>query len=431
MTLAQIVAAGIFVTTFVVILSERLHRTIVALAGAVVMLIAGMALGFYSQEQALAAIDFNTLILLLGMMILVLMLQHTGFFQYMAIKVAQRTRGNSLALFVALGSLTTLLSMFLDNVTTVVLIVPVTILIAEILGISPVPMLMAEALLSNTGGVATLVGDPPNVVIGSAAGFSFISFLTHLAPLVLVAWLVALFVLRFVFRRELGARSANVEALAQLDANAGLTDRTAMRKILIVLGAVIVLFFLQGALLVTPGFIALAGATAALLWVRPNVDETLRRIEWGVLLFFAALFVAAGGLEASGVLRTIADGMAELAGASLLGASLVMLWVAALLSAIVDNIPFTIAMIPVIEQLGFLGINSTPLWWALALGAGFGGNGTPIGSTANVVTVALSEKTRTPITIRVWVRSGLPVMLVTCTVASLLFILFFGWMQTR
>jgi len=431
MTLAQIVAAGIFVTTFVVILSERLHRTIVALAGAVVMLIAGMALGFYSQEQALAAIDFNTLILLLGMMILVRMLQHTGFFQYMAIKVAQRTRGNSLALFVALGSLTTLLSMFLDNVTTVVLIVPVTILIAEILGISPVPMLMAEALLSNTGGVATLVGDPPNVVIGSAAGFSFISFLTHLAPLVLVAWLVALFVLRFVFRRELGARSANVEALAQLDANAGLTDRTAMRKILIVLGAVIVLFFLQGALLVTPGFIALAGATAALLWVRPNVDETLRRIEWGVLLFFAALFVAAGGLEASGVLRTIADGMAELAGASLLGASLVMLWVAALLSAIVDNIPFTIAMIPVIEQLGFLGINSTPLWWALALGAGFGGNGTPIGSTANVVTVALSEKTRTPITIRVWVRSGLPVMLVTCTVASLLFILFFGWMQTR
>ena len=431
MTLAQIVAAGIFVTTFVVILSERLHRTIAALVGAVVMLIAGMALGFYSQEQALAAIDFNTLILLLGMMILVRMLQHTGFFQYMAIKVAQRTRGNSLALFVALGSLTTLLSMFLDNVTTVVLIVPVTILIAEILGISPVPMLMAEALLSNTGGVATLVGDPPNVVIGSAAGFSFISFLTHLAPLVLVAWLVALFVLRFVFRRELGARSANVEALAQLDANAGLTDRTAMRKILIVLGAVIVLFFLQGALLVTPGFIALAGATAALLWVRPNVDETLRRIEWGVLLFFAALFVAAGGLEASGVLRTIADGMAELAGASLLGASLVMLWVAALLSAIVDNIPFTIAMIPVIEQLGFLGINSTPLWWALALGAGFGGNGTPIGSTANVVTVALSEKTRTPITIRVWVRSGLPVMLVTCTVASLLFILFFGWMQTR
>ncbi len=431
MTLAQIVAAGIFVTTFIVILSERLHRTIAALVGAVVMLIAGMALGFYSQEEALAAIDFNTLILLLGMMILVRMLQHTGFFQYMAIMVAKRTKGNSLALFVALGTLTTLLSMFLDNVTTVVLIVPVTILIAEILGISPVPMLMAEALLSNTGGVATLVGDPPNVIIGSAAGFSFISFLTHLAPLVLVAWLLALLVLRYVFRRELGTRSANVEALEQLDANAGLTDPVSMRKILIVLGAVIVLFFLQGALGVTPGVIALGGATAALLWVRPNVDETLRRIEWSVLLFFAALFVAAGGLEASGVLSLIASSMAELADASLLGASLVMLWVAAILSAVIDNIPFTIAMIPVIERLGFLGINSTPLWWALALGAGFGGNGTPIGSTANVVTVALSEKTRTPITMRVWVRSGLPVMLVTCTVASLLFILLFGWMQTQ
>jgi len=238
-------------------------------------------------------------------------------------------------------------------------------------------------------------------------------------------------VLRFVFRRELGTRSANVAALVQLDANAGLTDPVAMRKILIVLGAVVVLFFLQGALFLSPGVIALAGATAALLWVRPNVDETLRRIEWSVLLFFAALFVAAGGLEASGVLGVIAGGMAELADASLLGASLVMLWVAAILSAVIDNIPFTIAMIPVIERLGFLGINSTPLWWALALGAGFGGNGTPIGSTANVVTVALSEKTRTPITMRVWVRSGLPVMLATCAVASLLFILFFGWMQTH
>ncbi len=431
MTLSQIIAAGIFVTTFIVILSERLHRTIAALTGAAVMLIAGMSLGFYTQEQALAAIDFNTLGLLLGMMILVRMLQQTGFFQYLAVRVAKRSRGNPLVLFIALGTLTTVLSMFLDNVTTVVLIAPVTILIAEILGISPIPMLMAEALLSDTGGVATLVGDPPNVIIGSAAGFSFVSFLTHLAPLVIVAWLVALLVLWLVFRRELGMRPANVGALLQLDANAGLHDRVALRKILVILGGVIVLFFFQGALHVAPGVIALGGATAALLWVRPDVDETLRRVEWSVLLFFSALFVTAGGLEASGVLGLIADRVAGLANASLLGASLLMLWVAAVLSAVVDNIPFTIAMVPVIERLAHLGINPTPLWWALALGAGFGGNGTPIGSTANVVTVALSEKTRTPITTRVWLRSGLPVMLVTCVVASLLFILFFGWMQTH
>ena len=431
MTLPQIVAAVIFVVTFVAILSERLHRTIAAMAGAAAMLVAGMLLGFYSQEKALAAIDFNTLGLLLGMMILVRMLQQTGFFRYVAILAAKRTHGSPLLLFIALGTLTTVLSMFLDNVTTVVLIAPVTILIAEVLGINPIPMLMAEALLSDTGGVATLVGDPPNVMIGSAAGLSFVSFLTHLAPLVVVAWLVALLVLRFVFRRELGARPANVSALMQLDENVGLHDRVALRRILMTLGAVIVLFFFQGILHVAPGAIALGGATAALLWVRPDVDETLRRVEWNVLLFFSALFVTAGGLEASGVLGLIADRVAGLAIANLLGASLLMLWVAAALSAMVDNIPFTIAMIPVIERLGYLGVNPVPLWWALALGAGFGGNGTPIGSTANVVTVSLSEKTRTPITTRVWLRSGLPVMLVTCVVASLMFILLFGWMQTR
>ena len=431
MTFSQIVAASIFVATFTAILSERLHRTIAAMVGATIMLAAGMALGFYTQQEALASIDFNTLGLLLGMMILVRMLQQTGFFRYVAILVAKRTKGNPLLLFVALGTLTTVLSMFLDNVTTVVLIAPVTILIAEILGINPIPMLMAEALLSDTGGVATLVGDPPNVIIGSAAGFSFLAFLTHLAPIVVVAWLVALSVLRFIFRRELGERPSNVAALMQLDENDGLHDHAALRKIMITLGGVIVLFFFQEILNVAPGVIALGGAAAALLWVRPDVEETLRRVEWSVLLFFGALFVATGGLAASGVLELIADRVAGLAEANLLGASLLMLWVAAGLSAVIDNIPFTIAMIPVIERLGSLGINAVPLWWALALGAGFGGNGTPIGSTANVVTVALSEKTRTPITTRVWMRSGLPVMLATCLVASLMFILFFGWMQTR
>jgi len=425
----QIVASSIFIVTFLVILSERLHRTIAALTGAAVMLIAGMSLGFYTQEKALAAIDFNTLGLLLGMMVLVRMLQQTGFFDYVAILAAKRTRGSPLLLFVTLGTLTTVLSMFLDNVTTVVLIAPVTILIAELLGINPIPMLMAEALLSDTGGVATLVGDPPNVMIGSAAGFSFVSFLTHLAPIALMAWLVALVVLRIVFHREIGERPGNAGTLMQLDENEGLHDRVALRRILIVLGAVIILFFLQGVLHVAPGVIALGGATAALLWVRPDVEETLGRVEWSVLLFFGALFVTAGGLEASGVLGLIADRIAGLADASLLGASLLMLWVAAGLSSVVDNIPFTIAMIPVIERLGHLGINPVPLWWALALGAGFGGNGTPIGSTANVVTVTLSEKTRTPITTGVWMRSGLPVMLATCVIASVMFVLLFGWMQ--
>jgi Na+/H+ antiporter NhaD/arsenite permease-like protein len=430
MTTAQVVSIAIFVITFAMILLDRVHRTIVGMAGAAVMLAAGMVMGFYSQEQALHAIDFNTLGLLLGMMILVRILEQTGFFQYVAILTAKTSRGNPWFLLVMLGTTTTVLSLFLDNVTTVVLIAPVTILIAELLGISPIPFLIAEALLSDTGGVATLVGDPPNVIIGSAAGFTFGDFLTHTAPVVLVAWLATLLLLRLLFRSELAKPPRNIDALMRLDENEALHDRATLGKTIIVLGVIVLLFFLHGQLHLTPAYIALGGAAAALLWVRPDVDETLPHVEWSVLLFFAALFVAVGGLEAAGVLGLLAGGVVGLAQANLLAASLLVLWVAAIASATVDNIPFTIAFVPVIQQLGHLGIPTSPLWWALALGAGFGGNATPIGSTANIIVVTLSEKTRTPITTRIWLRSGVPVMIVTCIVGSVLFALFFGWMST-
>lgn len=430
MTLHQVTATLIFVVTFVVILSERVHRTTAAMLGGAVMVAVGLAMGFYSQQQAAEAVDLATLGLLLGMMILVQLLEQTGFFQYVAIWAGKRTGGSPLLLFLVLGTLTTVLSMVLDNVTTIVLIAPVTILIAELLGINPVPMLMAEALLSDTGGVATLVGDPPNVLIGSAAGFSFTAFLTHLAPIVLVSWLVALLVLGVIFRRDLLQRPRNAAVLQRLDEKEGLRNPSALRRLLVVMSAVVLLFFVQGRLHLAPAVIAMSGAAVALLWVRPDVEETLRKIDWSVLLFFAGLFVVTGGLEASGVLQLVAGRIAGLADHNLLLASLVLLWVAALVSAVVDNIPFTIAMIPIIQGIGGLGVEVIPLWWALALGAGFGGNGTPIGSTANVVTVSLSEKTRHPITTRIWMRSGLPVMLATCVVASIMFILMFEWMKT-
>jgi len=430
MTTAQVVSIAIFLITFAMILLDRVHRTIVGMAGAAMMLAAGMVMGFYSQEQALHAIDFNTLGLLLGMMILVRILEQTGFFQYVAILTAKISRGNPWFLLVMLGTTTTVLSLFLDNVTTVVLIAPATILIAELLGISPIPFLIAEALLSDTGGAATLVGDPPNVIIGSAAGFTFGDFLTHTAPVVLVAWLATLLLLRLLFRSELAKPPRNIDALMRLDENEALHDRASLGKTIIVLGVIILLFFLHGKLHLTPAYIALGGAAAALLWVRPDVDETLPHVEWSVLLFFASLFVAVGGLEAAGVLGLLAGGVVGLAQANLLAASLLVLWVAAIASATVDNIPFTIAFVPVIQQLGHLGIPTSPLWWALALGAGFGGNATPIGSTANIIVVTLSEKTRTPITTRIWLSSGVPVMIVTCIVGSVLFALFFGWMST-
>lgn len=430
MALAQIIASIIFAVTFLVILSERLHRTIAAMVGAVTMVGAGLALGFYSQEEALQAIDFNTLGLLLGMMIMVRLLENTGFFQFLAILMAKRSGGHPWHLLIILGSITTFLSMFMDNVTTVILIAPVTILVADVLGISPIPFLMAEALLSDTGGVATLVGDPPNVIIASAAGFSFNNFLTHLAPIVIVSWLTALLTLRLIFRRELQARSGRIGALLELDEYEALHDRDNLQKVMVVLGLVILAFFFAEIIHVKPAALALAGAAASLLWVRPDVDETLRHLEWGVLLFFAALFVTVGGLAASGVLDLLADRVAGLARENLLGASLSLLWLGAAVSAVVDNIPFTIAVIPLIQHLQGLGIPASPLFWALALGAGFGGNGTPIGSTANVVVVSLSERTSQPITTQIWLRSGLPVMIVTCVVGSLLFYLLFGVMLT-
>ncbi len=430
MTPQQVVAALVFVVTFVLVLSDRVDRTIVAMAGGAAMVAAGTLMGFYSQEQALAAIDFNTLGLLLGIMILAVLLERTGFFQYAAILAGKLSHGSPWLLLIVLGTTTTLLSTVLPNVTIIVLVAPVTILIAEILGISSVPLLVGEALLSDTGGVATLVGDPPNVMIASAAGFSFNDFLTHTAPLVIMAWVAALIILRIVFRPELGEEPSNVAALMSLDENEALTDPASMRKILLVLGTVILLFFVQSELGLTPAFIALGGAAAAFLWVGPSVEETLQRIDWSILVFFAALFVTVGGLESAGVLDLLAAGVAGLAQANLLLASVALLLIAAVVSAVVANIPFTIALIPVIQRLGTLGVATSPLWWALALGAGFGGNGTIIGSASNVVTVALSEKTHTPITSKIWMRAGLPVMIVTCVVGSILFAVFFTWMNT-
>ena len=425
---ALIVSGTIFLVTFIAILRERVDRTIVAMAGAGGMLLAGLLTGFYSEEAALASIDFNTLGLLMGMMVIVGMLGETGFFQYLAILMAKRSKGQQWRLLVILGGITTVLSMFLDNVTTIVLIAPVSILIAEILGVSPIPLLISQALLSNTGGVATLVGDPPNILIGSAAGLSFNDFLVRLAPIVAVAWVAAVFSMRYLFRDELAKKSSDVDALTQLDEAKAIHDAASLKKILIVLAGVILLFFLHTLVHLSPAAVALIGAGAVLLWVQPDVEKVLDSVEWSVLLFFGALFVLVGGLEASGLLEQAASSVVALAETNLLATGLVLIWGAAILSAVVDNIPFTIVMIPIIHSLGGRGIDITPLWWALALGAGFGGNGTPIGSTANVIAVKLSERTRSPISTQLWLKTGLPVMIVVCLVATVLYALTFKFM---
>jgi Na+/H+ antiporter NhaD/arsenite permease-like protein len=317
--------------------------------------------------------------------------------------------------------------MFLDNVTTIVLIAPVTILISEIMGISPIPYLVTEALLSNTGGVATLIGDPPNVLIGSAAGFSFNDFLVHSLPIVVVAWAGALYLLQRLFKKELSKRPRRSRAVMKLDPAETLNHPQTARRGLIVLGAAILLFFFHNSLEIAPSLVATGAAAAALVWVQPDLNEVLKKIEWSVLIFFASLFVMVGGLEKAGVLGAV---VGLLRGASdippvLFGVGVI--WIVAVLSAFVDNVPITIALIPVIQGLGETGMDIAPLWWALAFGAGFGGNGTIVGSTANIIVASLSERTRAPITAKLWVKRGLPVMLVTCAIASILYTILYNW----
>lgn len=421
-----IISSSIFLLSLFLIFSEKLNRTITSMAGAFLMVVAGITMHFYTEEQAAATIDFNTIGLLLGMMILVSILEPTGFFQFLAIRVGKRSKGKPIRLLLFLGTITTVISMFLDNVTTVVLIAPVTILLCEILGINAQPYLMAEALLSDTGGVATLVGDPPNILIGSAAGLTFTDFLTHSLPIVVIVWLTALGILLLLFRKELKAQPSNLDALMELNERDALKDPRSTKKAIVILGVMIITFLFEELLQIRPAMVALGGATAALVWIRPPIKETLRRVQWDVLVFFTALFIMIGGMEAAGVFDGFGAVALHLKSLPPVLLGLILLWTVSLLSAVVDNVPITIALIPVIQSLGEAGLPTGPLWWALVFGAGFGGNGTIIGSTANVVVASLSEKTRNPITSIVWNKRGLPVMIGTTLMASLCYILFYG-----
>ena len=416
-----------FVITYVGIFLDRVHRAIVAISGAVMMIAFGTWLSFYDAHEAVEAVDFDTIMLLLGMMLVVGLFKETGFFQYLAIRAAKLAKGRPWLLLIYLGLVTSLVSMVLDNVTTIIIIVPVTVSLADILGISPFPFLMSEVLLSNIGGVATLIGDPPNILIGSAAGFGFLDFLIHLAPIVLLAWLLAQGLLLLMFRKELSKEPSNVESLMGMDPRRAIVDPVTTRRMLVTLGATILLFFFHELIGLEPGLVALIGACMGLLWVKPDFDKILQDIHWDVLLFFIALFVIVGGLEASGVIGMLGSGIVALSQQSITLAAIVVLWVGALASGIISNVPFTIAMLPILKGLSMQGVDVGPLWWALAIGVGFGANLTPLGSAANVVVVSMSDSIGDKLTFRRWASKGTWIALATCglgTVALLVGIRF-------
>ena len=427
----MMVSAIILCTTFLGIFTEQFHgieRAKFAMAGAGAIIVAGQYFGFYSPQLALEAIDWNVVFLLAIMMLIVSIMISTGGFDHLAQYLARISGGSQLKLLILLGTVVTVISLLIDNVTTVIIFGPLIIMICRSMGISPVPYLLSAALLSDTGGVATLVGDPPNLMIGSAAGISFNTFVVHMGPPVLLAWLSILLGMRFLFKKEL--TSTIVQSFDQV---VEYKNRRLWHKSLFVMLVMVVLFVIHDRIGWEPWLVAAACLTLLVFMSRTiELEAVTMHLETPLLIFFISLFVVIGGVEHSGLLEVIGDQFRDVIAEHPKRAALQLLWVAAIFSALIDNIPFTAAMIPVLSGLQQDGINVSVLWWALAMGVGMGGNGSHIGSTANVYIVTISERlarqTGNPelaITPMLWIRKGTPVMLLTLIVCSLF--IWFGY----
>jgi len=413
-TLVAAVALIIFVAAYVLLATDLMHRTKVALLGAALMLLLHVTDGeaaFFSEHSG---IDWNVIFLLLGMMVIVSVLRRTGIFEFVAIWAAKRARGRPYRLMVTLCMLTAFASALLDNVTTILLIAPVTFLVCERLGLRPAAYLIAEVMASNIGGAATLVGDPPNIIIASRAGYSFNDFLIHLAPIVLVLLVIFCGLCRWLFRREFNYDPSRVEQVLALSEREAITDPVLLAKSFVVLGAVVAAFVLHPVLHYEPSVVALLGAGLLVLWSGVSADDALADVEWPTLVFFAGLFIMVGGLVETGVVESVSesaanatDGRPALAALGLLGGS-------AVLSGLIDNIPYVATMSPIVAALvAEQGGNGHSLWWSLALGADLGGNATAIGASANVVALGLAERAGHRIGFWEFTKYGLVVTAVT------------------
>jgi Na+/H+ antiporter NhaD/arsenite permease-like protein len=416
-----LLAAAVFVIALAVIALEWVHRTKVALLGAGLMVVVGVL----DEEQAIEAIDWRTLGLLTGMMILVGLTERTGIFTYIALRVAQLSDGRPLRLVFLLSGVTGVLSAFLDNLTAILLVVPITLLLADVLGISPIPLVLVEVLASNIGGTATLIGDPPNIMIGShVAELTFLDFIVNLAPVALVTLALVTALLYLVFRSQLTIAPERAAEVARLDPARDVREGRYLRRSVAVLLGTILAFFLHSTLHLEPAVVALAGATILMLIAADDVEDALERVEWSTIFFFLGLFVMVGGLEERGIIADVAGLLADFTGDSRAGEALAILWVSAAGSALVDNIPFTAAMIPVVDHLGEGDSFDDANWWALALGACFGGNATMIAAAANVAAIGVLERSGQSLSFGRFLAVGAPVTLVSLLVATVYIVIF-------
>ncbi len=411
-----LLAVGIFTLVYAAIISEKVDRAAIALLGGMATII---LIQSYTQEQAFHAIDLNVLLLLTGMMVIANIMSDTGVFQWLGTKAIQLGKGNPTRIMQILVIVTAVTSALLDNVTVVVLLAPVTLVATASLGVSPIPFLIAEVLASNIGGAATLIGDPPNILIGSAAGIDFLTFLLNMGPYVLIVLIVFVLGLPLLFRKELRKANDVTVTPEYIDASTLITDRKLLRKSLIVLGVVLIGFMVHGFFHLETATVALAGAATLMLWSGQSAHKVFHHVEWATLMFFVGLFVLVEALVQVGVIDIVATWLFEATRGNVMITSIALLWGSALLSGIVDNIPYTATVIPIIQELGANGMHIWPLWWALAIGADLGGNLTLIGASANVVVASFAERSGHKITFMKFTKYGAITTMVAISIATL------------
>ena len=419
MNLQQMIAVGVFLLVMAAIISEKVHRSVAALAGAVVLLLTHVL----TIETAADYVDLNTIGVLVGMMLFVAVVKSSGLFEYIAIWSAKLTRGQPMAILAVFAVITALLSALLENVTTVLLIGPMTLAITQLLEVNPVPFLLSQIMASNIGGTATLIGDPPNIMIGSAAGLSFADFIVNTGSVVLIILAVVVTIFFLMYRGNLHVESENMEKVLTLDEKLTIKDASLLRKSVIMIVLVVVGFIFHAQLGIESATVALTAAGVMLLIGGQDAEDVILGVEWSTILFFIGLFVVVGGLNSTGVIAMLANGMLELVGDNEVLAIVLVLWASALISAFLDNIPFVATLIPMIQTMQQGGMDVLPLWWALSLGACLGGNGSLIGASANVVLAGVSAKNGYPITFMSYLKKGFPLMLLSvaiCTVYLLI-----------
>ena len=414
MDVSQIVAVAVFVVVMITIMTEKLHRSLAAITGAMIVL----ALHVMPFDAAMEHIDFNTLGVLLGMMLFVSVVKLSGVFEFLAIKCARLAKGDPWKIMLLFVLLTAVLSAFLDNVTTVLLIGPMTLTVCKLLDVNPIPFFMTEILASNIGGTATLIGDPPNIMIGSAAGYSFFDFILYDAPAVAIILVAILGVFYALYGRKMNVDDEHKARIMELDEHAQIKNRRLLKQSVVMTALVVVGFMAHGALGLESCIIALGAAGIIMLISGESIEEALSNVEWTTLSFFAGLFVIVGALAETGVIGMLANGLIDATGGNVFITMLVLLIGSAVISSFLDNIPFVATMIPILLAMESTGMDVTPLWWAVSLGACLGGNGTLIGARANVVLSDISKKHGYEITFAKFFKTGFPIMLLTILIAG-------------